>query len=142
MQPKITRASVSDLLKLADSSHTMTISTINSERPQATTVEFCVWDNKIVFDTFKKSRKANNLAKNNSVALTIMPNTDMSIDIEGEAQALTGAERTDAICAYLQKIPEATKWVNHDDITHYAVTVRWIRSTNVGVQPWEIKEAL
>lgn len=128
-----------EVLELANAAKFMTISTIGEGgRPNAVTVEFGLYGEKIVFDTFNNSRKFANMQKDDRVALVIMPNEDTSVDIEGQAELLKGEELVAAQEAYFVKIPEARKWANLPNVSFFVVSVGWARCTDVSVSPWKI----
>ncbi len=129
-----------EILSLADTAHFASIASIcETGSPQATTVEFGIWNDKIVFDTFIKSRKFENITNNNHVALVMMPNIDASIDIEGRAEILSGDDLIKAQKAYFAKIPQARQWANQPNVAFFAVTIDWARLTDVDKKPWQIE---
>lgn len=129
-----------NILNTANTAKFMTIATVGENgAPQAVTVEFGLYGDKIVFDTFRNSRKFANIQRDNHVALVMMPNEDVSIDIEGRAEILDGsAELSAAQEAYFEKVPEARKWANLPNVAFFAVKVDWARCTDVSVSPWKI----
>ena len=129
-----------ELLKRANEAKFMTIATVGeSGKPQAVTVEFGLYGERIVFDTFRNSRKFANIQRDNHVALVMMPNEDVSIDIEGSAEILDSSpELSSAQEAYFEKIPEARKWAGSPNVAFFEVKVDWARCTDVSVSPWKI----
>lgn len=131
--------SLEEILAAANEVNFATIATIGETgAPQAVTVEFGLCGDKIIFDTFKDSRKFANIAKDNRVALVMMPGEDVSIDVEGRAELLEGEALTNAQEAYFEKVPKARKWANLPNVVFFAVTVEWARCTDVSVSPWKV----
>lgn len=72
---------LNEILDRANIAQFMTIATVSEKGgPQAVTVEFGLYGDKIIFDTFNDSRKYTNILRDNRVALVMMPNEDVSID--------------------------------------------------------------
>lgn len=127
-------------LDQCDVSSFMTLVTLGLEQqPQSTTVEFCVWNNMLIFDTFKDTRKYRNIQHDGRVAVTVMPNKDTSIDIEGTATELSGEDLERAKECYFKKIPAAEKWGNNEDIEYFAISISWSRLTDVSSWPWKVE---
>lgn len=128
------------ILLKANNAKFMTIATLGGNgKPQAVTVEFGIYGDKIIFDTFRNSRKFTNIQRDSHVALVMMPNEDVSIDIEGSAEILDDSpELSAAQEAYFEKIPEARKWAGLPNVAFFAVKVDWARCTDVSVSPWKI----
>jgi len=106
--------------------------------PNAVTVEFGIYGDKVVFDTFNNSRKYANIQSDDRVALVMMPDEDSSIDIEGRAWLVVGDELHAAQEAYFEKVPDARKWANLPNVSFFVVTIDWARCTDVSVSPWKI----
>lgn len=128
-----------EILERANKAKFMTISTVGEHgAPNAVTVEFGMYGDKIVFDTFNNSRKYANIQKDDRVALVMMPSEDISIDIEGHAHLVAEDELVAVQEAYFEKVPEARKWADLPNVTFFVVSVDWARCTDVSVSPWKI----
>lgn len=130
-----------DMLTRANTTNIMTIATVGENgEPQAATVEFCVQGNDILFDSVETSRKVNNIERGSHVALVMMPSETSTIQLQGEAVALTGDERARAVEVYLTKIPRASAWINNTDVKVFSVRLTWARYTDVSTHPWDVQE--
>jgi len=118
------------------------ISTVNNiNAPQSAVVEFGeLNDLTIIIDTLKTSRKYINLQANDKVAVVIGWDKDITIQIDGVAKELEGAELGLAQEAYFAKNPRARKWQTKPDIAYFAISPKWLRYSDVSKQPWQIEE--
>lgn len=71
------------------------VATANAEgQPQAALVELAVTrDGEVVFDTKADARKVANIARNPRIALVIGWDDGVSVQVEGYAEVLSGADR-------------------------------------------------
>ncbi len=130
-----------DILRKADTMNSMTIATVGEDgEPQASTIEFCVQGNAILFDSFEASRKVKNIERGSRVALVIMPSETSTVQLQGEALVLTGDERDRAVETYIAKIPRASGWINNDDVKVFSVRLSWARHIDVSTHPWNVYE--
>ena len=118
------------------------ISTVTPEgNPEAAVIEFGDTDNlELVFDTFNTYRKFTNLKQNNHVAFVIGWDENITIQYEGEAQELFGEEVVKYKQLYFKKNSKAQKWEQKPEIRYFKVIPRWIRYSNLNINPWEIHE--
>ncbi len=120
----------------------MMLATSVSDQPQAAVVEFGEDAEKrlIIFDTLKDSRKYKNLLANPRVAGVIGWDESITVQFEGLAKELAGTELEQAKAAYFAKNPRAQRWESRDHITYFAVTLTWIRYSDLNQDPWYITE--
>jgi pyridoxine/pyridoxamine 5'-phosphate oxidase len=130
--------------KLLDQTNLMTISTIAPDGgPQAAVVEFaCTSQLEIVFDTKRDSRKFASLERDSRVALVIGWDDNRTIQYEGMAEVLSGAELARCKQIYFAKNPAAKKWEAEPSIVYIKVTPKWLRYTDLNHHPWDIQETV
>ncbi len=94
--------------------------------PEAALVEMAVTDEgDLVFDTKSEARKVDNLAHNARVAIVVGWGGRVSVQVEGEAELLTGEERQQFSALYAEQFP-ARPPVN-ELFTIYRVRPAWLR---------------
>jgi len=109
------------------------VSTISlNNKPEAALVGIAVSDDlEIIFDTVKTSRKYQNLLKSPSVALVIGWDSETTVQYEGIATELNGADAQYFKEIYFEVYPDgrerAQTW---PDIVHFKITPKWIRYSN------------
>jgi general stress protein 26 len=97
-------------------------------RPEAALMGFAVTPElEIIFDTVKTSRKYPNLKKNPRVAWVIGCTTEVSVQYEGVAQELEGAELAYYKKLYFAAFPDGPARENWPGITYFVVRPKWIR---------------
>lgn len=118
------------------------ISTVTKDgSPEAAVIEFGETDDlKLVFDTFVTYRKYKNLQHNKRTAFVIGWDENITVQYEGDAYELSGEELERYKQLYFKKNPKAQKWESRPEIRYFKVTPRWIRHSNLNVNPWEIQE--
>jgi general stress protein 26 len=113
-------------------------------RPQAAVVGIAISDAfEVVFDTVASSRKAENLRRNNSVALVIggaAEGDERTVQYEGIADVPSGAERDRLLELYFARFPDGRGRLAWPGIMHVRVAPRWIRYSNFNSDPPEIVE--
>jgi general stress protein 26 len=110
-------------------------------KPQSAVVEFGELDDlSIIIDTLTTSRKFKNLQANLKAAIVIGWDNDITVQIDADAVLLEGKELEIAKSAYFAKNARAKKWENRPDIVYFAFKPTWIRYSDVGHDPWLIKE--
>jgi general stress protein 26 len=106
------------------------ISTLSEDnKPEAALVGFAISkDLEIVFDTVKTSRKYKNLLQNRNVAVVIGWDNETTVQYEGIATELNGAEAEYYKEIYFEIYPDgrerAKTWPH---IVHFKITPKWIR---------------
>lgn len=100
-------------------------------KPIAATVGFSVGDDfKLTFATNEKTRKAENLAKNNKVALVVGFEGSKTVQIEGRAEKLDRDKYSDRINLHFKKVPGAKKFAGETGQNYYLITPNWLRFTD------------
>lgn len=113
----------------------------NDNKPEAALVGIAISsDLEIIFDTIKTSRKYQNLLQNPSVALVIGWDNETTVQYEGVATELTGADAPHYKEIYFEVYPDGRErdqtW---PDIVHFKITPKWIRYSNFN-EPATIEE--
>ncbi len=131
-----------DVLKFIKSPNLAVVATVNADnKPEAAVVEFGeLEDLTIIIDVLKPSRKYKNLQTNQNAAVVIGWDDNITVQIDGIAHELKGKELEQAQQAYFAKSPRAKKWANKPDIAYFAIKPYWVRYSDIGQQPWFIKE--
>jgi hypothetical protein len=94
--------------------------------PEAALVEMAVTPaGDLVFDTKTEARKVGNLAQDARVAIVVGWGGRVSIQVEGDAELLTGAEREELAALYSEQFPQRPP-VN-DLFALYRVRPGWLR---------------
>lgn len=133
---------LTEVLEFVKRHDLMVIATVDeNDKPEAAVVEFGELDDfTIVIDTLTTSRKYKNLQSNTEVALVIGWDRDVTVQINATAQKLHGEALEKAKAAYFAKNKRAKKWENRSDVTYFGFRPTWIRYSDVGHDPWVIKE--
>ncbi len=116
------------------------VATVDAEgNPEAALVEVAVTDDaEIVFDTRTAARKVANLAGNSRVALVIGWGSGVTIQVEGVADILSGAEREKYGEIYQAQFPGARALV--DGFSIVRVAPLWLRYCDVRSASFRIVE--
>lgn len=108
--------------------------------PEAATVDFSVRDNlEIVFDTFKDTRKFNNLAERPGVAFVVGWNDNITVQYEGEATRVPAADIEQYQEAHLNSVPAEREFIERGAVM-FKATPRWIRYSDFNKEPLELIE--
>lgn len=96
----------------------------------------------IIFGSFSSTRKNQNIRLNPSVSFVIgWDNTDKTtIQIEGKAVLLEGAERETLEQAHCKKNPESTKYLSDPRQEYFKIIPHFLRYSNFSVDPQEVWE--
>ncbi len=118
------------------------ISTVDENSvPESAIVEFGEYGEfNLVIDTFTHSRKYQNLIKNSEAAFVIGWDDDITIQINATTHLLEGEELNQAKESYFAKNPRAKKWDNREEVAYFGFMPKWIRYSDVGMDPWHIEE--
>ena len=110
--------------------------------PQAAVVGFSERENlELIFGTSNQSRKYQNLLKNPRVAVVIGWDQGKTVQYEGEAVELTDStERQEAMNIHLSKIPSVAKYLSDPNEAIFKIIPKWVRYTDLSVDPWDIIE--
>lgn len=96
--------------------------------PQAALVGIAATDRgELVFDTARSSRKVANLQAFPRVALVIGWDDEITLQCEGHAEVITGAERERCLRAYLEQYPDGHERAEDPDIVLVRVELDWGR---------------
>lgn len=126
-----------------DKNEECVLSTIGyeSRNPEGATVGFSVQENyRIVFGTYKESRKYKNLIKDNRIAVTIGFSGAETIQYQGRARILSGKEVGNRLEQHFKKLPEAKKYKDLLNQVYFVIEPDWIRYTNIHDDPWTVQE--
>jgi uncharacterized pyridoxamine 5'-phosphate oxidase family protein len=108
--------------------------------PEAATVDFSVRDNlEIVFDTFRDTRKFDNLAERPGVAFVVGWNDNITVQYEGEATRVPAADIEQYQEAHLDSVPAEREFIERGAVM-FKATPRWIRYSDFNKEPPELIE--
>jgi len=97
-------------------------------RPEAALMGFAVTPElEIIFDTVRSFRKYPNLKKNPRVAWVIGCTSEISVQYEGIAVELEGAELEKCKMFYAKKYPDSTGRDKWPDLTYFITRPTWVR---------------
>ena len=112
-----------------------------SGTPQAALVGIAVTERlEIVFDTVKSSRKYPNLVARPACSFSIGWEGEQTVQYEGEAEELAGAELDAYLKIYFQAWPDGPARMSWPGIVHFVVRPRWIRYSDFDQRPPVIQE--
>jgi len=96
-------------------------------QPEAAVVQFAETpDLHLIFNTFKTYRKYSNLQQNPHIAFVIGWE-DVTVQYEGTARELSGAELETHKKTFLEKLPGAKKWDAYEETRYFVIEPTWIR---------------
>jgi pyridoxine/pyridoxamine 5'-phosphate oxidase len=102
--------------------------TSGDDLPQAALMGIAVTaDARIVFDTSKNSRKYENLRKHKNVALVAGWTGEITVQIEGVVEDVTGDDLERRKAAYFAVYPEGRERQAWPDIGYVVVRITWMR---------------
>lgn len=116
------------------------ISTFGEEYPESAVIEFGDNGLELIFDAEGGSRKHQNILRSPKVSFVIGWDENKTVQYEGEAMLLEGDELKRYKQFYFAKNPEAQRWESEPGIVYFKVTPKWIRYTDLNVEPWLTKE--
>ena len=112
-----------------------------SGQAQSAVIEFgSSEDLKLIFDTYRSSRKYMNLKRDNRASFVIGWDDDITLQYEGAAVELKSEELGMYQSIYFKQVPGAAKFCSDPDVAFFVVTPSWIRLTDLRVTPWRILE--
>lgn len=130
-----------ELIAYISARQNMVIATFGEEYPQSACVEFGNDGLTIIFDTNNDSRKFKNIQNNSKVSLVIGWEDERTVQYEGIATLLQDGPELDRLKqAYFKKSPDAQKWESTQGNVYFKVEPKWIRFTDLNVDPWAISE--
>jgi len=96
--------------------------------PQAALVGIAATDRgEIVFDCSRRSRKYANIERDPAVALVIGWDDEVTVQVEGSAQVLSGTDLERCKAAYFEQYPDGRGRAASPEIAHICVIPRWLR---------------
>ena len=123
--------------------HSLAVVATTSETgvAQGAVVEFGSSDDlEVIFDTFRSSRKYENLKREQRCSFVIGWDGDRTLQYEGIATELDGADLQRYQSIYFDQVPEAAKFAEDPGVAFFRVVPTWIRLTDLSVTPWLIEE--
>lgn len=135
----MTRQDICEFMKR----HTLAVlSTVSAdETPEAALVGIAVTgDFEIVFDTARSSRKHDNLVRNPNIALVIGWESQETLQYEGVATELRGAELKRYEDVYFRVFPDGHARRRSRDIAYFVVRPVWVRYSSFKKQHEQIVE--
>ena len=120
---------VEDVFRFMDGERLAVLATVSENgQPEAALMGFAVTPGlEIVFDTVKSSRKYPNLQKNPRVAWVIGCTTEVTLQYEGVAEELSGAQLAEYKKTYFAKFPDGPVREKWPGITYFVVRPKWVR---------------
>ena len=99
-------------------------------------------DLKLIFGTFKQSRKYTNIISNPHLSVVIGwdNNKKQTMQIEGIAELVALEKRTEIENIHCAKNPSSEKFRNNLNQQYFLITPKWIRYSNFSTNPQEIWE--
>lgn len=94
----------------------------------------------IIFDTLKSSRKYPNLIARSACSLVIGWSGEQTLQLEGNAEELKGANLKPFQDVYFAEWPECREHLNWPGITYFVVHPYWIRYSDFDQKPPLIQE--
>ncbi len=109
--------------------------------PQSAVMGFAVTEDlEIIFDTVKHSRKYPNLIERPRCSFAIGGDCEKTVQFEGEAEELKGAELEKYQKIYFAAWPDGPSRLNWPGIVYFVVRPRWIRYSDFNERPPLIRE--
>lgn len=118
------------------------LSTVDKDgSPQAAVIGFGETNNfEIIFGTDNSSRKYANIQNNPKVAFVIGWDENNTVQFEGLAEELLSKDIQLVRDNYWSKSPMAEKYHANEGQRYFIVKPKWIRYTNLNIEPWEVIE--
>jgi hypothetical protein len=131
----------SDVIEFVLASPRGVVATLDPVRgPEAALVDFAVTDEaELVFDSRTDARKIHNISADARVAVVVGCTGDVTLQIEGLADVLSGAPRQRYGQIYERRFPGARALVEGFSVVR--VRPRWLRRYDAGVHPPRITES-
>jgi hypothetical protein len=118
------------------------VSSLSAEGvPQSALVGIAVTPKlEIIFDTLRSARKYANLIQHPACSFVVGWGGEQTLQFEGVAKELLGAEREPYLKTYLLAWPECRAHLERPGITHFVVSPTWMRYSDYDQSPPLIKE--
>ena len=113
-----------------------------NQQPESALIGFGETDDfKLVFGTYKTTRKYSNLKENNRVAFVIGWDEDyITVQYEGLADELDEAGIEKYVPHYHNKVPGAVAYKSHPDQTYWKAKPTWIRYSDLSGEKEKVYE--
>jgi uncharacterized pyridoxamine 5'-phosphate oxidase family protein len=109
--------------------------------PEACPVGVAVTDRaEIIFDTADDSRTLHNILAFPLVGLVVGGDDEVTVQCEGTADVLSGADRDRCLRSYFQQVPAGRERAQYEGITHVRVRPRWLRLSDRRLGPHGVQE--
>lgn len=96
--------------------------------PQAALVGIAATDQgELVFDCSRGSRKYANIERDPSIAVVVGWDDEVTVQIEGPGDVLSGVDLERCKAAYFEQYPDGQDRAESPEIAHVRVTPRWLR---------------
>ncbi len=96
--------------------------------PQAALVGIAATDQgELVFDCSRGSRKFANIERAPSIALVVGWDDEITVQIEGHGDVLSGVDLERCKAEYFEQYPDGQDRAESPEIAHVRVTPRWVR---------------
>jgi PPOX class probable F420-dependent enzyme len=96
--------------------------------PQAALVGLAATDRaELIFDTSISSRKYANIEQDPHVAVVIGWDNEVTVQLEGTADILSGDDLVRGVAAYFEQYPDGRQRAESPEISHVRITPRWLR---------------
>ncbi len=120
---------IAEVLRFLEGEKLAVLATASEDgKPEAALMGFVVTPQlEIIFDTVRSFRKYPNLKKNPRVAWVIGCSSEISVQYEGIAVELEGAELEKYKTIYAKKYPDSTGRDKWPDLTYFLVRPKWVR---------------
>jgi pyridoxine/pyridoxamine 5'-phosphate oxidase len=117
------------------------IATVDAEgNPEAALVDLAVTDHgEVLFDTMAAARKVINIGGNQRVALVVGWADKVSVQAEGEAEVLLGAEREEYGRIHQEQVPTSRAF--REDFTLVKMVPTWLRYFDSRPESFSMVEA-
>jgi general stress protein 26 len=133
---------VEEVFEFMRSGRLAVLSTADEQgRPEAALMGYAVTPElEIIFDTVKTSRKYPNLKKNPRVAWVLGCSSEITVQYEGMAQELEGAELAKYKKTYFAAFPDGRARQSWPGITYFVVRPKWVRYCDYHPEKRRIEE--
>lgn len=112
------------------------VSSIWQGTPQSAVVAFTqLEDFSLVFGTKNSTRKYRNIVSNPNVSLVVGWDESVTIQLEGTAEIIAGAEKTSCQKEHVQKHAGSERYANMPEQRYVKITPHWIRYTDISQDP-------
>lgn len=109
--------------------------------PQAALVGIAATDQgELIFDCSRGSRKFSNIERDPAVAVVIGWDDEVTVQIEGVADGLSGADLKRCKAAYFEQYPDGQDRAESPEVAHIRVTPRWLRYSDYRPDTFGISE--